>query len=162
MRLEKTLLEDYSVLELGLRKELESFPEKRFGKGEIVIRQHSFVKSLPFLVEGLLRVYRQTEDREIVYYYMQKGDTCGLSLGSCLENKMIESEIAAAQTSQVIFIPYAKVLEWQRIYPSWNNYLFHTFAFRQQQLLTSIEEMAFSKMEKRVTDYLSSLVKQGG
>lgn len=163
MRLsERPLLEGPSVLEVALREELQNYPQRLFAKGEIVVRQHSFVKAIPLVLEGQLRVYRQTEDREIVYYYVQKGDTCGLCLGACLEDKKIESEIAAAKASFVIFIPSHKVQEWQRTYQSWNNYLLHTFTTRQQQLITSLDDMAFSKMEKRLGDYLSHLVQQAG
>lgn len=163
MRLsERPLLEGPSVLEVALREELQNYPQRLFAKGEVVVRHHSFVKSIPFVVDGLLRVYRQTEDREIVYYYVQKGDTCGLCLGACLEDKKIDSEVAAAKASFVIFIPSEKVQEWQRTYPSWNNYLLHTFTYRQQQLIASLDDIAFCKTEKRLSDYLAQLVQQGG
>lgn len=160
MKLDNPILEQHFPFEEALSQELVNCTLKLFDKGEVIVKQHSYIRALPLLVEGSLRVYKQTEDREILCYYIQNGGTCGLSLGACLEGKQVESEMVAIQPSEVLFVPSFQVQEWQRKYPSWNRYLFHTFTIRQQQLLDTFGEIAFSKMEKRIKDYLLTLLKE--
>ena len=148
-------------LEKNLRDELNQCQLKEFKKGEVVLREDSFVKYLPLVVEGSLRVFKQTEERQILYYYLNKGDICGLTLGACMENKPFNSDIVAYEQSLVIQIPVSKVLEWQKIYVSWNLFLIKAFTVRQQQMLKSFGEIDFSKMEQRIKDYLCYLLKEG-
>ena len=151
-------LEHFFLFEQPLRQELFSYKTGYAKKGEIIVKQHSYVKLLPLLLEGSLRVYKQTEDREILCYYIQKGGTCALSLGACLEDKKVQCEVVASQTCEMFLIPSLTVKEWQRKYSTWNQYIISTFTQRQQQLLDIFGEVAFSKMEKRINDYLCELM----
>lgn len=140
-----------------LRQEIFEGKRERFEKGDIVVMQNSYFKSLPLLLKGSMRVYRQTEDREIMLYYVSPGETCMLTLVSSLENKPSSVEISAVEPCELILIPATKVIEWQCKYPSWNEFMIHTFAQKHEQLLKSFDGVAFSKMDQRIKDYLEQL-----
>ena len=154
------ILENLFDFEEKLKFEIESYRIDHLQKGEIIIKQDTFVKSLPLLVEGNLRVFRHTEDREILFYYIQKGETCGMTLAACLERKRINLEIVAAQQSEVLWIPQGKVSEWLMKYRSWNEFIIRTFTHRQMQMVESFDEIAFHKIDKRIKDYLYDLFKE--
>lgn len=153
---ERTISADF-YFEEGLKQELKECRMESFDKGDVVIKQSSYIKNLPLLLKGNLRVYSQTEDREILFYYIEKGKTCGLSLAACLENKQVHSEVTALHPSDVLLIPSRKVQDWSRKYPSWNHFIISTLSEGQQQLLETCEELAFCKMETRINDHLKHL-----
>lgn len=140
-----------------LNSEMHLCKKETLPKGTVLVRQQSYVKSLPLVVNGGLRVYKQTEDREILFYYIQAGGTCAMSLASCLEQKQSYSEVATMERSEILLVPSAKVIDWMRKYTSWNNFIVSTLIQRQQQLIDNYGEIAFSKMEKRIKDFLCQM-----
>jgi CRP/FNR family transcriptional regulator, anaerobic regulatory protein len=47
-----------------------------------LVREGQYLNFLPIVVEGLLRVYQENEDREILLYYVGPEQTCMMSLSS--------------------------------------------------------------------------------
>jgi CRP/FNR family transcriptional regulator len=149
--------EQFNFFERDLRIELAAAKIEHYEKGSRIHRQNAFLVSLPILLEGSLRIFRQTEDREILLYYVNKGETCMMSLLSCYGQTPMNAAMEASENSELILVPRIKVYEWQRKYASWNDYVIKTFAQRQEQLLDSFDSLAFSSIDKRIKDYLIRL-----
>ncbi len=40
-------------------------------KGDVIVRDGQYIKFLPIVIKGAIRVYQQKEDREILLYYVR-------------------------------------------------------------------------------------------
>jgi CRP/FNR family transcriptional regulator, anaerobic regulatory protein len=144
--------------ENDLKKQLAECRCEKFLKGEIIVRQNSYIKVLPVLLSGQIRVSRQTEDKELLLYYVNREETCMVSLVACLEDRPLGNiELVAVKDSEVMMIPRDKVYEWKRLFPTWNEYIFRTFSRSQLRLLESLDSLAFSRVDERIKNYLSAV-----
>ena len=60
------------ISEIKLKDEiLENSKILNFKKGETIVRQGEYVKVLPLVLSGSIRVFQTKEDREILLYYVE-------------------------------------------------------------------------------------------
>ena len=141
---EKELLEEIS----------QNCQVKTFDKKEIIVREGQFVKDIPIVISGSLRVFQTKEEREILLYYVEEGETCMMSLSACFYNNQSPSQAIVAEKAQLLLVPAKFVTQWQRQYNSWNEYVIKTFRNRYDELLNVFESVAFDKIDLRIFNYL--------
>jgi CRP/FNR family transcriptional regulator, anaerobic regulatory protein len=124
------------------------------GKGDILIQEGQRLDFLPIVIDGLIRVYRQWEDREILLYYVGPEQTCMMSLSSAYFNSISAANGMAMEPSEILVLPVRLIAEWQLKFPSWNEYIIHTFRSRYDELLSSFGSIAFDPIPTRVKHYL--------
>jgi CRP/FNR family transcriptional regulator len=123
---------------------------------DVIVRVGQYVKVLPLVISGSLRVFQQSGDREILLYYVQPGETCIMSLTSCFFNVKSPTQAVADAHSEILCVPARYIREWQRKYDQWNEFIIRTFHGRYNELLNSFNSVAFDTIENRVIDYLNS------
>lgn len=127
-----------------------------FNKGDVIVRAGEYVKVLPIVINGSIRVFQANEEREILLYYVESGQTCMMSLSACFFNNESPSIAIAAEETTILAIPTRYITEWQREFKSWNDYIIRTFRNRYDELLFTFEGVAFEHIDKRILDYLNS------
>ena len=61
--------------------------------GTIILKERQFVKVIPIVLEGSIRLRKLDENgREIVLYHIDPGESCILSITSCLNEKEGQAE----------------------------------------------------------------------
>jgi CRP/FNR family transcriptional regulator len=125
-------------------------------KGDVVVREGQYVKFLPIVLKGSVRVYQQKEDREVLLYYVREQETCTMSLSAAYFNNMSTSHGVAAEETEALIFPARLITEWQLKYPSWNSYVIRMFRSRYDQLISALEGMAFEHIDVRLIRYLSN------
>lgn len=141
--------------EEAFREELLLYGQvANFKKGDIIVRDGQYVKFLPIVLKGSIRVYQQKEDREIVLYYVKAEETCTMSLAAAYFNNKSSSHGVVAEPTEVLIFPADKVHEWQLKYPSWNKYVMHMFRRRYDELISSFEGLVFDHIPERLLAYL--------
>ena len=147
---EKKLIDE--IIEVG---EIRSFKE-----GEIVMDYGKPVRFMPIIISGTLRVMRKDdEDREIILYYLSNNESCAMAYACCMEAKKSEIKAIAEDNVELIAIPHNKLDEWLVKYPSWKSYIFSSFTQRFNELLKSLESIAFQKFDERLIKYLKAKAK---
>lgn len=126
-----------------------------FNKGDTIVREGEYVKVLPIVIEGSIRVFQTSEEREILLYYVEPGQTCIMSLSACFFNNESPSIAVSTEQTKVLAIPTRFISEWQKTYKSWNDYIIRTFRKRYDELLYTFEGVAFEHIDKRILDYLA-------
>ena len=54
--------------------------QKTFEENEVILRESSYIKAIPIVLQGSLRVMRTEEDgRELLLYYIKAGESCIMS-----------------------------------------------------------------------------------
>ena len=148
------------ITDLELRQEIEKVGIVQFfKKGEEVVRQGQYLKVLPIVLKGSIRVFQTHEDREILLYYVLPQETCMMSLNACLFNNESASYAVTDEDTYILQIPAPYIAKWQKQYPSWNKYVMDAFKNRYEELLDSFNNVVFKKIDERVLDYLNEYCK---
>ena len=73
--------------EPGFKEELLKHGQlASFNKGDVIVRDGQYVKFLPIVLKGAIRVFQQSEDREILLYYVRVDETCTMALAAAYFN----------------------------------------------------------------------------
>jgi len=133
-----------------------------FNKGDVIVRDGQYVKFLPIVIKGAIRVFQQKEDREILLYYVRDGETCTMSLAAAYFNNQSTSHGIVTEPTEVLIFPASLITEWQLKYASWNRYVLTMFRKRYDELISSFEGIAFQHIDARVLEYLKNkAIKEG-
>ncbi len=126
-----------------------------FKSGEIILDIGSYIKSMPLIISGLIKAVREDSDgNEIFLYYLSNGETCSMSFTCCLMNKKSEIRTIAEEDTILIAIPSKYMDEWMSKHASWRNWVMKSYELRMQELLKTIDSIAFQKMDERLLAYL--------
>jgi CRP/FNR family transcriptional regulator len=131
-----------------------------FNKGDVIVRDGQYVKFLPIVLKGSIRVFQQSEDREILLYYVRADETCTMSLAAAYFNNKSTSHGVVAEPTDILIFPADMVEQWQLKYPSWNRYMMQMFRTRYDQLISSFQGVAFENIDTRVMEYLKAAAKK--
>ncbi len=128
---------------------------KEVKEGEELIRIGQYLKSMPLLVEGAIKVLREDEEGfELLLYYLERGETCAMTLSCCTTNHKSKIRAEAETDSKLIMIPIEKMDEWLVNYKSWRNFVFNSYHERLNEVLETVDNIAFKKMDERLLSYL--------
>ena len=141
--------------EPGFRAELlENGKRLRFKKGDIIVREGQYVKFLPIVISGAIRVFQQKDEREILLYYVRTEETCTMSLAAAYFNNKSTSNGVVTEPTEVLVFPADLINQWQLKYSSWNKYVMFMFRKRYDELISSLEGVAFDHINLRALKYL--------
>jgi len=131
-------------------------------KGDILIKEGQYLDFLPIVIEGRIRVYQENDDREILLYYVEAGQTCMMSLSSAYFDYNSTANGMAMEPTEILVLPAYLIADWQLKYPSWNKFIIQTFKSRYDELLNAFGNVAFKPVQARVKEYLTKRAKAGG
>jgi CRP/FNR family transcriptional regulator len=128
-----------------------------------ICHQGNRCQQLPILVSGQARVFKLSDSgKEITLYRITPGESCVLT-ASCIMSDLVFPAIAVTeQDIEVILIPASIVAEWFETFPVWRQFIFHMISLRLSSILTVIEEVAFQRMDIRLSRYLASAANDEG
>ena len=125
-----------------------------------LIEVGQYIKSMPLLVSGVIKILREdTDGDELLLYFLEKGHTCAMTLSCCIGNSKSEIKAIAETDSKLIMVPIQKMEEWTSKYKTWRNFVFNSYHNRLMEMLDTIDNIAFLKMDKRLLKYLHDKVK---
>jgi CRP/FNR family transcriptional regulator len=112
---------------------------------------------MPLLLKGQLRILREDEEgHELLLYYIRPGETCAMSLTCCSGNAVSNVRAVAEEDSELLLLPIQIIDEWTTKYPSFKSFILKTYQRRFEELLNTIDSIAFHNLDDR----LSQLLKQ--
>lgn len=127
-----------------------------FEAGELIMDFGSYVKMMPLIIEGSIKVSREdAEGNEIFLYYLRPGETCTMSFTCCMMNKKSEIRTVAEDDTTLIGIPSKYTDTWMTKYQSWKNFVMLSYDNRMYELVQTIDSIAFKKMDERLLEYLN-------
>ena len=133
---------------------------KEFKAGQMIIDFGDYVKSMPLLLEGAIKVLREDGDGdELLLYFLERGDTCAMTLNCCLGTTKSEIRAVAERDTSLIMIPIEKMEEWTAKYKCWRNFVSESYHTRLTEMLDTIHTIAFLNMDERIMKYLQDKAK---
>lgn len=131
-----------------------------FNEGDRLIEIGQYIRQMPLLINGAIKILREDKvEGELLLYFLEKGDTCAMTLACCLGETKSEIRAIAETKGCVAMIPIGKMEEWLGKYKSWRNFVFSSYNKRLSEMLSAIDNLAFMKMDERLLSYLKEKVK---
>lgn len=124
--------------------------------GTTILRAEQYVKVIPLVIKGMIKVFTSSGEKELLLYYIQPGESCVMSFASGLKNEPSKVHALTVEDTAVLLMPVDKVAVWSKLYPELNTLFFQQFNLRYADLLETINHVLFDKLDQRVYEYLKS------
>lgn len=129
---------------------------KEFETGEMLMKTGQNMRSTVLIVEGMVKLYRESEDgNEFFMYYLQPGNACALSMICATKQETSQVMAKAVEDTKVMMIPISLMDSLMKDYKSWYYFVMETYRMRFEELLVVIDHIAFKGMDERLEFYLS-------
>ncbi|MCL4641322.1 MAG: Crp/Fnr family transcriptional regulator [Olivibacter sp.] len=129
--------------------------QKTYNAGHVILSEHAYIRSIPIVTKGTLKVIRTEEDgREILLYYIKAGESCIMSFLGGLHNETSKVRAEVEEDAEIRFLPMEKVSLFIREYPQWLDYIFRLYHKRFEELLDMVNAIAFKKVDERLLTLL--------
>ncbi|MFT5885363.1 MAG: CRP/FNR family transcriptional regulator [Arcticibacterium sp.] len=131
--------------------------------GEYLMKPGGYIKHIPIVISGSLKVMRQDPDgKEVLLYYIGSLDSCAMSLTCCQAGSVSEIIAQVEESVKLILIPNEKVNDWMCQFDSWKNFVFSTYQKRLEDMLETIDSIAFNKLDQRLLDLIKKKIQITG
>lgn len=152
-----TIIHDvFPSFEKELVQEVEGSAQLHtFKADETLMRTGQYFRSTMLILSGLVKVYREDDQgNEFFMYYLQPGEACALSMVCATKAEASQVMAKAVKETEVLSIPLKQMDEWMTRYKSWYHFVLETYRLRFEELLVTIDHVAFRAMDERLEFYL--------
>mgnify|MGYP001819139336 CR=1 FL=1 len=136
------------IKEYSICKEIQANTE--------LLREGQYIKLIPIVIQGIIKVFTKYEDRELLLYYIQPKESCIMSFSACIHNQPSQVYAIAEETSTVLLLPVEKAIVFMKQYPNFNRLFFELYNKRYIELLDTIHHVLFDKMDKRLYEHIKN------
>jgi CRP/FNR family transcriptional regulator len=144
------LFEDKLVDEIEVQGEFKTFPAN-----EVLMRKGQYIRSTMLVLNGLIKIYREDDDgNEFLMYYLKPGEACALSLVCAAKHEASPIMAKTVTETEVMMVPVDTMSEWMAKFKSWYQFVIETYRTRFDELLTTLDNVAFRSMDERLEFYL--------
>lgn len=151
--LEKKLIEEMS--EVSVIRELK--PEEK------IISDGDYIKYFPVVTGGSLRVVRIYDNgNELLLYYLKQGEICAMALTCCMSIQKSNIRVIAEEDSVILLIPVGMIEKWIMDYRSWRELIMYSYRRRFEELLDTVDSVAFMKMDERLLRFFEERYRSTG
>jgi len=136
----------------GLKEKLYEYSIlKNYEAGDVLLNENSYIRSIPIVIKGAIKVIRTEEDgREILLYYIKPGESCIMSFLGGMHNETSKVKAEVEEDAELLFLPIDKVSLFIKEYPEWLDYIFRLYHKRFEELLDIVNAIAFKKVDERL------------
>ncbi len=120
-----------------------------------ILREGQYVKVLPLVAEGLIKVFTRYQEKELLLYYIKPGESCIMSFAAGLRNEPSRIFAITEEPTKALLVPVSKIPAWINQHPDMNRLFFEQYNQRYSDLLDTVNHVLFDKMDKRLLDYLT-------
>jgi CRP/FNR family transcriptional regulator len=159
MAVDYTLLQKkLPFLENGLLEEIAQHGEwVELEGGTQLLREGQYVKVIPIVISGLIKVFTQVENKELLLYYIKPLESCIMSFSAVLNNDRSKIYAITEDPSQILLIPAEKINPWLKAFPKLNELFYKQYEIRYSELIETIHQLLFNRLDQRLFDYLKEL-----
>lgn len=143
--LSKTLLD--KLMKEGLIKHFES--------GKVIIEENDYIKSVPIVLAGSIKVFKLDADGgEILLYYIKPGESCVMSFlgAACSGTSKIRAVVE--EDAEILMLPVHKAIDLVRDNPMWLDFIFQLYNRRFEELLSVVNAVVFQKVDDRLWELI--------
>jgi CRP/FNR family transcriptional regulator, anaerobic regulatory protein len=164
--------DDASILEKVYSPIFESALLKEIGEksmlitasaGQPLINMGQSIKMVPMVLDGTLKVSRENEEgQELVLYYVKSGEGCAMTFSCGMMSKVSQVKGTAEDDLSMLCVPVSVMEEWMQRYPSWKKFVMGTIVNEFIDVIKSVDDVTFKKMDERLVSFLKEKSKITG
>ena len=149
------LIDYHNFSDTNLQSEIiSSSSTQTINKNDVVIREGQFIKWFIIVLEGKIRVWHESENKQITLYKIGKFETCAYSIVAIgKQYQAMVNAIVVSDTATILKIPLSNLKEWKK-YHSWQKFMSETLIGKYENLLGCIHKLAFKKVDERLLEFL--------
>lgn len=128
---------------------------KEIKAGGVLMKTGQNIRSTILIISGLVKIVREDEEgNEFFMYYLHPGEACALSMICAIKQETSEIMAKAIIDTEVLAIPLTYMDQWATQYKSWYNFVVSTYRSRFEDILHTIDNVAFRNLDERLIFYL--------
>ncbi|MHB0896185.1 MAG: Crp/Fnr family transcriptional regulator [Spirochaetales bacterium] len=134
---------------------LESLRFRSIEAGATILREGQVCGSVPFVLEGVLRIFKTAESgREITLYRIEAGQSCILSAGCATGTGSFPASAVAEVASTAAFMPNETVRTLYAESAGFRDFMLAQYSSRMAEVIELVEEVAFRRVDERLHQWL--------
>lgn len=133
---------------------LEKSLIKEVPKETTILSEGQFVRAVPIVIEGLVKVFARYDDKDMLLYYIQPSESCIMSFSSGLSGEPSRIYAITEEDSMLLLMPVDRIPEWIKKFPGLNDLFYQQFKLRYSELLETISSILFHKLDQRIYNFL--------
>jgi CRP/FNR family transcriptional regulator len=154
----------FPTLEEGLYEEIATHGTiKEVKAGDALLRVGQTIRSTMLILNGIVKLYREDDEgKEFFIYHLDAGQACSLSMVCAAKHETSEVLAKALTDATVLAIPLEFMDQWMSKYKTWYQFVITSYRNRFEELLKTIDAIAFTSMDERLEYYLKKQVEKTG
>ena len=145
----------YPEIEKKLIQEIEEHSLlKSFKVGEKIVKQGQYIKFLPIIQSGCVKVFCNEDGKDFLLYFIESGESCTYSFAHLNNNNQASFSALAELDSDLLLLPADRVTLWMKKYSSLNNIILNNYRRHYNDLLETTKQMICYNLEDRLIEYL--------
>ena len=128
---------------------------RKFKSDEFLMKTGQSIRSAVLVTKGIIKVFREDDEgNEIFMYNLHPGEACAISM-TCAARQIASQIMAKALIgTEVIAIPAELMDEWGSKFQSWYQFVLETSRSGLEELLDTLDQIAFRNLDERLLWYL--------
>lgn len=132
---------------------------KTFAAATPILSDGVYVKMIPIVLSGQVKVYREADVKELLLYYILPCESCFMSVSACVMNTKSKVQAITEVETELLLIPAQYVNLWMQKYPEWVNFIMQLSMHRFDELLETVDAISFSNLDERLLRFLNDKAK---
>ena len=128
---------------------------RKFKADDFLMKTGQSIRSAVLVLDGIIKVFREDEEgNEVFMYNLHPGEACAISMTCASRNLTRQIMAKALVDTEVLAIPVELMDEWAGKYKSWYQFVLETYRSRFEELLDTLDQIAFRNLDERLLWYL--------
>lgn len=146
----------FSQFEPELTKKIQQVGTiRKFKSDDFLMKTGQSIRSAVLVLDGIIKVFREDEEgNEVFMYNLHPGEACAISMTCASRNLNSQIMAKALVDTEVLAIPVELMDEWAGKYKSWYQFVLETYRSRFEELLDTLDQIAFRNLDERLLWYL--------
>ncbi len=133
----------------------EKAERREFKEGQLLMKSGQHIRSTMLITGGLVKIYREDEEgNEFFMYYLQPGQACALSMICATRQETSQIMARAVTDTETLAVPLEYMDKWMSEYKTWYHFVLETYRSRFEEMLVTVDHIAFRNMDERLLFYL--------
>ncbi len=131
-------------------------------KGNEILRVGQNVHVIPIVLSGLVKIYTFSDDKEFLLYYIKEYESCIMSFTAGINHETSQICAVTEENSTLLLLPSTEVVKWSRQFPEFTTFYLKFYQNRYKDIIDTLRQVVFDKLDQRVLDYLKNKIKMEG
>jgi len=127
---------------------------KEFPAGTELLREGQYVKVIPIVFDGLVKVMGCFDDKDLLLYYIRPKESCIMSFSAILDNTPSKILAITEEDTTALLLPSQSIEKWVRDFPAFNRLFYQQFHQRYEDMLQTIRALFYERLDQRLLSYL--------